>query len=187
MNFWAIAGIIAAYEGIIQIKEFDERHRYYNWARRYCDDVKKPLLRIGMRRSSLEPPSGDVTLDLDPEIENVEGGVYGDVRDIPYPDKTFGVTFNEHVLEHLHTAGDVEAAISECVRVADKTVLLCPSPYSIYASLFCPTHNLRLWFDAKNNKIVVRPNKWRTGMGYRAGIGQAIVIDEPIRLHIIIG
>lgn len=167
-----------AWEGAIQTKETLERHHYWNWARQYCNEVGKPLLRIGMKRSFLEPPNGDITLDLDPAVERIGGGVQGDVRAMPFDDKSMGVSFCQHILEHLRTPEDVEAAISECARVADKTVLLCPSPYSIYASLFCPTHHLRLWFDKTRNKIVVRPNNWRTGLGHNPGVGQYMIVDE---------
>lgn len=196
MHFlWKIALAALTYEGVIQVKEHKERHDYFNWARGYCDSVGKELLRIGMRRSGLEPPNGDVTLDIDPEVLNIAGGVQGDERFMPFRDKEFGVCFNEHTLEHLHSAEDVEMAIKECRRVADYTVLLAPSPYSIYASLFCPSHRLRLWFDNEQNEIVVRPNDWRTGLGYSyeadtggVVIRQAMVLSyDQIELPAIIG
>lgn len=154
-----------SYEGIIQASEFMERHNYYSLARAYCDGIGKPLLRVGMRRSILEPPNGDITIDIDRKVLEIPGGVCGDERDMPFDDKLFGVSFNQHTLEHLRTADDVELAIAECRRVADFAVLLAPSPNSIYASLFNPTHNLRLWLDQARNQVIVRPNNWRTGLG----------------------
>ena len=192
---WLLAGT-AAYEGIIQIKEHNERHTYYKWARSYCNQVNKPLLRVGMRRSMLEPPNGDVTIDIDTNVLGIPGGVHGDERNMPFMDKEFGVCFNEHTLEHLYTAEDVEKAISECRRVADSAVLLAPSPYSIYASLFNPTHHLRLWFDNQKNQIIVRSNTWNTGLGFiyegnTGGLGknvvaQVIVTYTPLQLPLII-
>jgi len=141
-----------------------------------------------MKRSFLEPPNGDVTLDLSEEVLGIKGGVLGDECDMPFKDKQFGVCFNEHTLEHLRYPEDVEAAVKECVRVADYAVLLAPSPYSIYATFFCPTHLLLLWFDDENNEIRVMENKYNTGFGFnlgenlpprdQRGIGQAMVLHD---------
>jgi hypothetical protein len=162
---FGVIGAALTYETAIQVKENVERHDYFRWARNYCDAVGKPLLRIGMRRGFLEPPNGDVTLDIDPEVLNIPGGVLGDERLQPFYDKEFGVCFNEHTLEHLLTTEDVELAVNECRRVADVAILLCPSPYSLHSTFFCPSHRLRLWFDNDENRIIVRPNNWRTGIG----------------------
>lgn len=168
----------ATYELVIQLQETAERKDYYAMARDYCDRVGKPLLRIGMRRSFLEPPNGDFTLDIDPAVLKVPGGVLGDERDMPFADKQFGASFNEHTLEHLRDAESVQAAVNECVRVADMAIFLAPSPYSIYASLFCPTHNLRLWFDEEKNTIRVEKNKLSTGLGFTIGYSQAILTTD---------
>ena len=180
------------YEGAIQLSEINERFSYWNWAREYCNKSGKQLLRIGMKRGPFEPPNGDATLDIDPTIQDIPGGVLGDERFMPFTDKQFGVCFNEHTLEHLNTPDDVELAVNECRRVADYAVLLCPSPYSIYGTLFCPGHRLRLWFDNKNNKIVVKPNEWRTGLGKRyqgdtgGAVMQTMVLYEEIPVPAII-
>jgi len=171
--------LLGAYELNVVARESVERHAYWELVREYCDSVRKPLLRIGMRRSFTEPPNGDVTLDLDPAVQGISGGVWGDERDMPFSTKEFGVCFNEHTLEHLRTAEDVQLAVNECVRVADRAVFLAPSPYGIYSSMFCPTHNLRLWFDRDSNSILVKENTDRTGMGYSCGISQALVTDDP--------
>jgi hypothetical protein len=182
-NWWkalSIAGAaILAYEASIHISETAERHSTYRMAREYCDSVNKPLLRIGVRRGILEPPMGDVTLDIDPIIESFPGGVLGDERSMPFSNKQFGACFNENTLEHLEEPEDVELAVNECVRVADMTVLLAPSPYGIYATLFCPTHNLRLWFEG--DKIRVAKNKYITGIGFHApAIGNGIIISDSV-------
>ena len=151
---------LAAYEFEIQSTEFNERHGLWRWSRDYCSRIGKPLLRIGIRRSFLEPPNGDVTLDIDPAVLAIPGGVLGDERQMPFADKQFGVCFNEHTLEHLKTVEDVQLAVKECARVADKAVLLAPSPYSIISMLH-PNHFQRLWFE--RNRIKVSPNQWKLG------------------------
>ncbi len=173
-----LVSMLAAYEGTVQLIETKERHNLFNQSRKYCDSVGKQLLRVGIRRSFLEPPNGDVTLDIDPVVENIPGGICADERYMPFEDKEFGVAFNEHTLEHLRSAEDVELAVNECVRVADRAVLLAPSPYSIYASLFCPSHNLRLWFDQQSNTIRVAKNKYRTGLGTNIGYSQHIITNK---------
>jgi ubiquinone/menaquinone biosynthesis C-methylase UbiE len=96
---------------------------------------------------------------------------------MPFRNKQFGACFNEHTLEHLETAEDVEKAVNECVRVADLTVLLAPTPYGLYANLLCPTHYLRMWFE--NGKIRVIDNRYLTGIGYHApAIGNGIMISD---------
>lgn len=180
-KFLGVVGLgLLAYEGIIALSESAERHSTYRMAREYCDSVNKPLLRIGVRRGITEPPMGDVTIDIDPIIESFPGGVLGDERDMPFEDKEFGACFNEHTLEHLENPEDVELAVNECVRVADLTVLLAPSPYGIYATFFCPTHNLRIWFE--DGRIRVAKNKYNTGIGFHApAIGNGVMIsDESI-------
>ncbi len=141
----AILGTLVGYEVTIQGIETYERHKFWNVSREYCEAVGKPLLRIGIRRSKLEPPNGDVTLDLDLAVLKIPGGVVGDERDIPFADKQFGVCFNEHTLEHLHSAEDVNQAVKECARVADYAVFLTPSPYSLWSNFFCETHRLRIF------------------------------------------
>lgn len=157
---------LLAYEGIVQVSETAERHYHFQKAREYCDKVGKPLLRIGVRRSIFEPPNGDVTLDIDPVVRGLLGGIWGDERKMPFRDKQFGYCFNEHTLEHLETPEDVALAVKECVRVADRAVFLAPSPYGLVATFFCPTHRLRLWFG--QGKMFVVPNTWRTGLGLEA-------------------
>jgi hypothetical protein len=158
-------GVAAVYEVVCFIAETKEKHDYFNLARDYCRSVNKPLLRIGMQRAPWEPPNGDVTLDIDPIVKYIPGGVWGDERNMPFNDKQFGICFNEHTLEHLQSAEDVELAVNECVRVADKAIFLVPSPYRISTTLFEPGHLLRLWLDPQTNTIKVTQNDYRTGFG----------------------
>ena len=187
------AVLVVAHEVFIQVSEFNERKRYWEIARAYCDITGKKLLRVGIRRSSLEPPNGDVTIDIDMKVLDIPGGVHGDERVMPFADKEFGVCFNEHTMEHLNTPEDVELAVNECLRVADVAMFLCPSPNSLWSNLFNPTHNLRLWFDNEHNRIIVRKNTWETGLGFvykgdTGGMGgslqasQAMIGYTPIKV-----
>ena len=168
---WKIIKMIGIYEATLGLKENNERLKLYKYARQYCDEVNKPLLVIGIQRHFWEPPNGDVTIDADPLVNDIEGGVWADEREIPFADKYFGAVYNAHTLEHLPTVYDVELAVSESVRVADKVFFLCPSAYGIYSTLFCPAHKLRIWFDQINNEIRVEPNKFNTGLGPQPGAG----------------
>ncbi len=186
---FALLGGAAIYEMGVNIGEHRERHEYYNRARAYCNSVGKPLLTVGMQRTRVNPPDGDYVVDIDPDVQNIPGGVLASVTDMPFPNKLFGVAYNSHVLEHLNTVGEIEEAIAECRRVADYTVLLVPSPYSIYANLFCPSHKFRLWFDTQKNRIVAKPSGWQTGLGvdYPAGaVKQVMVTYEPLPMPVII-
>lgn len=163
-----LAATLIRYELMLQAREIMERRRRYQQCRAYCDSVDKPLLQIGVRTSPLNPPYADTTLDIDPVVLRVPGGVQGDERDMPFEDKEFGACINSHTLEHLHSAEDVELALNESVRVADMAVFLAPSPYSFIANFLCPNHHLRLYMDQQNNRIVVVPNRFRTGVGINA-------------------
>lgn len=187
MNGWTILKILAAYEAGIAIRENVERHNYWHQAREYADSVGKPLLVVGMKRWPWQPRDGDITVDIDPAIENIPGGVWADERDMPFSDKEFGAVYNAHTLEHMATIEDAEQAVNESVRVADRAIFLCPSPYSIIATFFAPSHKLRLWFDQTNNRIRIGENTLRTGWGYNSGdtshpppgrISQALVTDR---------
>jgi len=173
-----VIGLWAGYEGGIGIRNIIERHTYYNEAREYCNEVGKPMLRIGMRKYFWEPPDADITVDTNPEVESIAGGICADERNLLFVDKEFGVCINQHTLEHLNSIGDVEKAVKECVRVSDITVLLTPSPYSIFTNVFNPNHNLRLYFDRISNAIRVEENRCNV-----RSIGQAMVVKELPRIY----
>lgn len=180
-----------AYESGIYISENEERHHYWGVARAYSDLVGKPLLVVGMKRHAWQPSNGDVTVDIDPLVEQIAGGICADERAMPFKNKEFGAVYNAHTLEHLATGDDVELAVNECLRVGDITCFLAPSPYSIVANLFCPSHNLRLWLDNEDGRIVCKPSDWQTGFGFRSGplgqaIGQAMVAYTPIKVPAVI-
>ena len=171
MNLWAIGKLLLAYEGGMALRESVERHTYWRQAREYADSVGKPLLVVGMKRHFWEPDNGDITADIDPVVQEIEGGVWADERELPFEDKAFGAVYNSHTLEHMATVEDIEQAVNENLRVADKAIFLCPSPYGIYGTLFCPAHNFRIWFDQANNRIRVTDNRFRTGFGYQPAAG----------------
>ena len=173
-----LLGLWAGYEGGIGIRNIIERHTYYKEAREYCDSVGKPMLRIGMRKYFWEPPDADVTVDIDPEVEQTLGGICADERKLPFANKEFGVVLNQHTLEHLSSIEDAEQAINESVRVADIAVLLTPSPYSLFTNVFNPHHNLRLYFDHINNTIRVEENRYNI-----RSIGQVMLVTESPRIY----
>lgn len=189
---------LAMFEAGTQVKEVMERHRLFRQARATCAANQKQLLRIGVRRGPLEPPNGDVTLDIDRAVLGIPGGVCGDERAMPFADKEFGVCFNEHTLEHLENPEDVALAVRECVRVADVAMFLCPSPYSVWSNLFNKTHHLRLWL--RDDEIWVTRNTMRLPflpeppgaigndgslVGFRQQMGQHLILSggiPPIRI-----
>jgi len=170
--------LFLGYEVGIGIRNIIERHTYYKEAREYCNSVGKPMLRIGMRKYFWEPPDADVTVDIDPEVEQTLGGICADERKLPFANKEFGVVLNQHTLEHLSSIEDAEQAINESVRVADIAILLTPSPYSLFTNVFNPHHNLRLYFDHINNTIRVEENRYNI-----RSIGQVMLVTDSPRIY----
>lgn len=179
---WPLAAVgvgLGLYELAMQAPEISDRHETWSWARAYCAQVAKPLLRIGMRRSPLEPPNGDVTLDIDPAIRAVPGGVQGDERDMRlFADGQFGVAFNEHTLEHLLTPADVPLAVRECLRVADYAVFLFPSARSLVARLH-PTHQLQLTVAPGGLRV------WRLGADASPGLFVPVPNATPLQSGVV--
>ncbi len=140
--------IVGLYELAVQAPEYRDRHEAWQAARAYCDSVGKPLLRIGVHRSFLEPPNGDVTLDLDPSVADPSKGVVlGDERNMyMFADGQFGVCFNEHTLEHLATPEDVRRAVAECLRVADYAMFLFPSRLSLVGKVLWSPQSLGCYY-----------------------------------------
>jgi len=134
-----------------------------------------------MQRAPWEPPGGDVTLDLDPDVLKVPGGIQGDERQMPFADKQFGVCFNEHTLEHLPDVESIRRAVAECVRVADYAVFLIPSPWSP-SNFLWKTHYHRILVDG--GVLRVRDNDLQlpvtiqfadASMEKTAGVGQVLI------------
>jgi len=102
----------------------------------------KPILVVGAPKTRLfGHPCGDVAIDINPGISYCPNIEKGDIREIPYPDKSFGVAFVSHVLEHLETVEDAEKAIAELHRVAENVVVIQPHIDSI-ANWLSPEHHL---------------------------------------------
>lgn len=165
--------MVMLYEAFVQAVETGERWRWHKWAREYADSVGKGILRIGMKRGIFEPPNGDVTLDIDPKVIEVPGGVWGDERAMPFADRAFGVCFNEHTLEHLRSLESVAQAVSECARVADYAVLLVPGDWSITNKMH-PDHWLDLLLGDSRGIFVHE----RTRRGGPGSIGQALLVEH---------
>jgi hypothetical protein len=50
-------GVTAAWQSLILVQENLERYSCYNMSRKLADEAGKPLLVIGMRRNSWQPPN----------------------------------------------------------------------------------------------------------------------------------
>jgi len=179
-----IIGGLILYQIINDTHENIERRTLYQQARAFCDGRQKPLLVVGMKRHWWQPPDGDITIDIDPLVEQIPGGVLADERNIPFDDKTFGACYNAHTLEHMATITDMEKAITECLRVADRVYFLVPSWYSITANFLCASHHLRMKFDQSTQSIYVAPNNFpkfglgHTGGQYEGPVMQSLVVEN---------
>ena len=184
-----IVGAAVAYQAFFTIKENIERHTHFNAALAFARLVDKPLLVVGLQRRFWEPPNGDVTVDIDPEVLTIEGGVLADVKNMPFTDKRFGAAYVAHILEHMETVLDVETAVNECMRIADRVYFLCPSPYGIISNFFCPSHYLRIWFDQASNTITVADNNYRISWipkwngQYENPVKQSLVIESQPEIY----
>jgi hypothetical protein len=134
---------------VANIVEDRERHIKYTQSREYADQVGKPLLVVGApKRNWPSHPGGDVTIDLDPNVDSLYHYEVADVRDIPYPNQYFGAALCSHVLEHLGTKEDAIIAMNELYRVAECVFICSPRKYNIYAWVH-PQHHL--WITEKPN------------------------------------
>lgn len=127
--------LLQFYQPCLSLKEIADRVRTFTDARQAADESGKPLLNVGC--PSTNPMGvhacGDVCLDLDPSRLvrcTAQIQLRGDVREIPYPDGYFGAATCFHTLEHLPTVADVERALAELQRVADRVYVLSPSRWS---------------------------------------------------------
>ena len=182
MNAWqGIALGIVAYQATITTLQYLEGRNAYRRARAYCDAVGKPLLSIGMARTPWSQPNGDVTLDIDPSVRQIVGGVQGDERDMSmFRDKQFGACINSHTLEHLGSVLDVAAAAGECARVADVAVFLCPHPYSM-VNLIVRSHHLQIKFE--DGAMFVRENFLRLPINFEMAGDASGSGSPPLARH----
>lgn len=125
---------VVAYQSVLSAKEWADRCATFRHARQLADEAGKPLLNVGCPSTNpMWHPCGDVCLDLDPGRLlrcTADRPLRADIRAIPYPDKHFGAATCFHVLEHLPTVADAEAALAELHRVADRVFVLSPSRWS---------------------------------------------------------
>lgn len=138
----------------LRIILLEQRQRWVTYwrGRNLADSRGMPLLNVGCPRlwvlSQFRYPCGDVCLDTDPRIFSVcrsKRPTLGDVREMPFPDATFGATLCFHVLEHLPTVVDAQRALGELRRVtAGEVLVLSPARTSIWAWIH-PDH--KLWVD----------------------------------------
>lgn len=89
----------------------------------------KPLLNAGCGTPDEHTDAGyminrsDINLDIR-ELEGVVPNfVQGDIQEMPFEDKQFGVAYCSHALEHMD---DVHKALSELYRVADEVYFVLP-------------------------------------------------------------
>lgn len=148
---------MALRESIIVAAEVTTRLQAYQFALEQAQAAGKPLLVVGCskwRHLGWGHGCGDVCLDIDPNMacNCPEQGMVGDVRDILFPDKYFGVAFVSHVLEHL-PAEDIGQAVAELERVADRVIVLSPTRLSMLA-----------WVNP-HHQAWVRPTYWDSASG----------------------
>ena len=149
---YVLVGFLAK-EGVQWASERDERRLAFTQAREYSNYVSKPLLVVGApKRVVGSHPCGDVTIDIDPNIDSVCPYEVADIRAIPYPSNYFGAAYCSHVLEHLNTIDDAVQALREMHRVADKVFVVGPHKTSMFAQLH-PEH--KLWILPTGDGYVI--------------------------------
>ena len=114
---------------------------------------RKPVLNVGAGtpdsslRAKLIGPTlwGDVNMDIASKEKTCtpDNVCYGDINDIPYPDKYFGAVIASHVIEHVN---DPDKALSEMHRVANKVYAIVPKWWAPHTWLY-PDHK---WFISPN-------------------------------------
>jgi len=149
----ATAYVIGSYVWDVIVRPGREARR----ARETADRLGKPMLNVGagtpgssLRAALLGPQLvGDHNLDLAaPEGEpGRDRVVKGDVQDLPYRDREFGVAYTSHLLEHVD---DPEKAAKELNRVADVVVNVTPRWWAPHTWLY-RDHQ---WFIRDNGKLV---------------------------------
>ena len=118
-------------------------------ARQLSEASGKPILSIGAKCD----PFGDTRCDLIPSCEGVE---YCDAENLAvYGDKTFGVAYMSHVLEHVP---DPELAVREASRVADNVVAVMPTALHPEAWLYWQHR----WQWVGENPVAL--GEWRYGI-----------------------
>lgn len=170
---WGLVPIVVLviHQTVILVRQGRDRAAKFDQALDARQRSQKPLLVVGGPYGSQATgqwlniaahPHGDVCLDLEWRSCREDHFVEGDVRDIPFPDKSFGAVFCSHVLEHLPNAEDVYRAASELHRVAD-AVFICLPERAGLINWLAPEHAIWVREDG-GNVIGVEPNgvRWIT-------------------------
>lgn len=95
--------------------------------------------------------------------------IEADIRDLPLPDKYFGSAFASHILEHMPTLEDLQVAVNQLMRVADKVFIVTPYKSNMVAHLI---HDHFLWVRqtpeglyaeerSTNRRLVLTGTKWK--------------------------
>ena len=165
MNILIVVGAIIAVFAISQFIavawEHSRRWKRYHAARSYADSIGKPLLVVGRPSGMIRLyKEGDVTLDLDPKVaEECKSGCVADIRRIPFPDGHFASAFVSHVLEYLPDVTDMDLALKELRRVAEKVYVCYTLPLTIWWRFFSIYH--RLWIhEDKSGKLIAQRRPW---------------------------
>jgi len=117
-----------------------ERDAKYALAEQVARSLSKPLLVIGgpygaspwRHAFGLKAHGcGDLCVDMDARA--CTGCQYepGDIRALAYPSGLFGAAFSSHVLEHMRSVEDLQAAWSELHRVSDHVFVCMPGKDSL--------------------------------------------------------
>lgn len=165
-NLWlsVALGVLALFFlfqlGVVKI-EYILRWKRYRDARSFAASRGKPLLVVGRPGNRLcIYGCGDVCLDIDDRVgrDCPEGGMVGDVRNIPFSDKHFGAVFCSHILEYLPEVDDGVRAAAEMQRVADRVFLCytleCNFLWRWFAAEQC------LWIFRSKNGVVFKKKPW---------------------------
>jgi len=113
-------------------------------ARKMSDESGKPMLNVGAGTSTSSLRAkllgsqmvGDVNLDISASRGTPHGRnrvSFGDIQDLPFKDKEFGVAHSSHVLEHVDRP---KQALTELDRVADKVVAVVPKWWAPHTWLY---------------------------------------------------
>lgn len=154
-----IALWILSSQGLSMVGQLYDRQDKYQKALAAARAQGKPLLVVGKPNLPWNHPCGDVCLDLSPTVllQCPAHGVVADVRAIPFPDNYFGAACAQHVLEHLPSPEDLEAAWQELWRVADEVFVAAPQKSNILAWLV-PDHFW--WLHQEEDGTMYAEPRW---------------------------
>ncbi len=147
---WPWIAALVSWQAVVSLQNRADSRSRFDAAEAYAKEQGKPLLIVGgpygsTLNNALHVPAhgtGDVCVDICPE--NCAGAPVvevADVRTMPFRAKQFGAAYAGHILEHLPTTADAEAALRELQRVADVVFVASPTKLSLW-SWVLPEHHL---------------------------------------------